>query len=366
MIVDKVRAIAYLLSIWVRIYFLNREPIRIERRPMDNQHWSPDRLLKTSGAYWATCALHGAVVLDLFTRIGDGRADGPTLAEQINAPVDALSRLLDAVVAMGLLTKEASGYANTAASRMSLCTDSDGYIGYIIRHHYHLMGSWARLPEAVLSGKPIRLPVREKGAAEREAFLMGMFNLAMQLAPRLVPVVDLSGCRTLLDLGGGPGTYAIHFCRQNPHLNATVMDLPTTRPFAEKTIRKLGMDQRVSFVPGDYMEDDIPGRYDAVWMSHILHGESAGGCGRIVDKAARCLNPDGVAVIHEFILDDTLDAPLFPALFSLNMLLGTEGGRAYSQGQLAGMLEAAGLVDVQRLEFTGPNDSGLIRGVKPA
>ena len=101
-------------------------------------------------------------------------------------------------------------------------------------------------------------------------------------------------------------------------------------------------------------------------MSHILHGESAEACLLTIDKAFGCLNPGGVAVIHEFILDDTLDRPLFPALFSLNMLLGTEGGRAYSQSQLAAMLKTAGFVDVHRLDFTGPNDSGLVRGVKPA
>jgi predicted O-methyltransferase YrrM len=291
--------------------------------------------------------------------------DGQTVAEQMGAPVDAVSRLLDAVTAMGLLTKDASGYSNTQASRIYLSADSDRYIGYIIRHHHHLVASWARLPEAVVSGKPIRLPVREKGTAEREAFLMGMFNLAAQLAPLLVPAVDLSGYRKLLDLGGGPGTYAIHFCRHYADLTATVMDLPTTRPFAEETIRKLGMEERVAFIPGDYLQDDIPGRYDVVWMSHILHGESAKGCNRIIRKAFQCLNPGGAAVIHEFILDDSLDRPLFPALFSLNMLLGTEDGRAYSQAQLTGMLETAGFADVQRLNFTGPNESGIVRGVKP-
>ena len=333
---------------------------------MDHQTWTPERILKTSGAYWATCALHGAVVLDVFTRIGASRVDGQAVAEQLNAPLDAVSRLLDAVVAMGLLTKDTSGYANTEASRAYLCKDSDRYIGYIIRHHHHLVDSWARLPDAIMTGKPIRLPVREKGTEAREAFLMGMFNMAMQLAPRLVPVVDLSGCRTLLDLGGGPGTYAIHFCRQYTNLTATVMDLSTTRPFAEKTIRKLGMDDRIAFVSGDYLEEEIPGSFDAVWMYHILHGESAEGCLGIIEKAYQCLNPGGIAVIHEFILDDTLDGPLFPALFSLNMLLGTDGGRAYCQGQLAGMLKSAGFVDVQRLDFTGTNDSGLVRGVKPA
>ncbi|MFO7713346.1 methyltransferase [Desulfosarcina sp.] len=333
---------------------------------MNHQPWSPEAILKTSGAYWAAGALHAAVALDLFTRIGDSRVKGRIVAGQLNAPVDAVCRLLDAVTAMGLLTKDASGYANTEASRAYLCLNSERYIGYIIRHHHHLMRSWAKLPEAILTGKPIRLPMREEAQEEREAFLMGMFNLAMQVAPRLVTVVDLSGCRKLLDLGGGPGTYAIHFCRQYPGLSATVMDLPTSRSFAENTIRKMEMVQRVTFAAGDYLLDDIPGHYDAVWMSHILHGESEERCARIIEKAYHCLNPGGVAVIHEFILDDSLDRPLFPALFSLNMLLGTEGGRAYSQGQLTGMLATAGLVDIQRLDFCGPNESGVLRGVKPA
>ncbi len=332
---------------------------------MDQQTWTPDRILKTSGAYWATCALHGAVVLDVFTRIGDSRMGGQSLAEKLDAPVDAVGRLLDALAAMGLLTKDAGGYANTEASRTYLSMDSDQYIGYIVRHHHHLVASWARLPDAVLSGKPVRLPVREKGTQAREAFLMGMFNLATQLAPQLVPLVDLSGCTTLLDLGGGPGTYAIHFCLHNPDLTATVMDLPTTRPFAEKTIRKMGIDDRVAFISGDYLQDDISGSYDAVWMSHILHGEMAKDCLRMIEKAFQCLNPGGVVIIHEFVLDDTLDSPLFPALFSLNMLLGTEGGRAYSQAQLSDMLKTAGFVDVHRLDFTGPNDSGMIQGLKP-
>ena len=76
---------------------------------------------------------------------------------------------------------------------------------------------------------------------------MGMFNMAMNTAPRLVPLADLSGRRRLLDLGGGPGTYAIHFCRHNPDLQATVFDLPTTRPFALKTIERFGLGDRVGF-----------------------------------------------------------------------------------------------------------------------
>ena len=332
---------------------------------MDKHSWTSERILKLSGGYWETCVLHSAVALDLFTRIGDRSVNAWELARQANASEDAMGRLLDAAVAMGLLTKDARGYANTPASRSYLCANSDQYLGFIIQHHHHLMESWSRLPEAVVNGNPIEHSDRVRSYKKRESFLMGMFNLAMQLAPRLVPHVDLSGGRTLLDMGGGAGTYAIHFCRQYPELTATVVDLATTQPFAEETIRRMGMQQRVTFMPGDYIDDCITGRFDAVWMSHILHGESADDCQRIIQMAADCLNPGGVAVIHEFILDDTLDRPLFPALFSLNMLVVTENGRAYSQSQISDMFENAGLVDVQRLDFKGPMDSGLIRAVKP-
>jgi hypothetical protein len=186
---------------------------------MESTSWTADRILQTSGTYWATCALHAAVELDLFSRIGDAVVTDRSWPGNLGAPVDAVVRLLDAMAAMELVRKSEEGYANTDASRTYLCTDSDHYLGYIIRHHHYLVASWARLPDAVRSGKPVRLPVREKGEREREAFLMGMFNLATRLAPRLAAAVDLNHCRRLLDLGGGPGTYAIHFCRRYERTN---------------------------------------------------------------------------------------------------------------------------------------------------
>jgi hypothetical protein len=75
-----------------------------------------------------------------------------------------------------------------------------------------------------------------------------------------------------------PGTFAIHFCRQNPQLTATVFDLPTTRPFAEKTIKRFDLEDRIDFQGGNYLKDEIEGHYDAAWHSHILHAEGPDGC----------------------------------------------------------------------------------------
>ena len=67
--------------------------------------------------------------------------------------------------------------------------------------------------------------------------------------------------------------------------------------------------------------------------------------------------------MHDFILDDTMDGPLFPALFSLNMLLGTENGQSYSEKQIKKMLADAGVKDMQRIPIQTPNDSGIITGI---
>jgi len=58
-----------------------------------------------------------------------------------------------------------------------------------------------------------------------------------------------------------------------------------------------------------------------------------------------------------------MDGPLFPALFSLNMLLDTDSGQAYSEQQLMDILAEAGLKDIKRLPVQTPNDSGLITGI---
>jgi hypothetical protein len=77
------------------------------------------------------------------------------------------------------------------------------------------------------------------------------------------------------------------------------------------------------------------------------------------------LEPGGMIIVHDFILNNTLDGPPFPALFALNMLLGTPQGRTYSEKQIGDMLAEAGAVDIKRVAVQTPNDSGIILGTSP-
>lgn len=344
---------------------------------MSDADLSPGPLLSLSGAYWKSCALHAAVKLDLFTPLAEGPATAAQLAPGLGCEPRALGMLLTAMCGLGLLSRQGDAFALSEQAAAFLVRSSPRYQGHIIRHHMNLVESFGHLEQAVRTGKRVR-GGQQWTEADRQDFLLGMFNMAMGIAPKLAPLLDaqlkdaglpgMAGRTRLLDLGGGPGTYAIHFCLAHPGLSATVFDMPTTRPFAEATAERFGLGYaeggRLDFAPGDYTRDALPQGFDLAWLSHILHGEAPDMAAQIVRKAAEGLNPGGVLMVHEFLLSDSLDGPEFPALFSLNMLLGTDGGQSYSGAQVGDMLRAAGLTRITRLGFTGPNHTGIVAGVK--
>lgn len=333
---------------------------------MHASEWTVPDLLQLSGSYWSTCALHAAVKLDVFTALTDTPCTAEQVAEKISSDQRATAMLLDSLVAIGLLSKGVNLYSHTPFSAVYLSRLSEKYMGHIIMHHYHLVEGWSRLSEAVISGAPVRKSVSlDNTEIVRESFLMGMFNLASLLAPKIAKSLDLSSRRRLLDLGGGPGTYAIHFCQTYPQLLAVIYDLPTTRQFAEATVKRFDLTNQISFESGDFLADPVPTGFDVAWLSHVLHSDGPAACAILLQKAVASLEPDGQLFIQEFILNNDKSGPVFPALFSLNMLIGTERGQSYSESELSTMMTEAGLVDIRRLDLELPNGAAVLSGKKP-
>jgi hypothetical protein len=81
------------------------------------------------------------------------------------------------------------------------------------------------------------------------------------------------------------------------------------------------------------------------------------------DLLRRCRHavaPGGRVVIQDFILEQDKTAPKMAALFSLNMLVGTEGGASYNESEYAEWLREAGFGEAIRVRLPGP--SGLMVG----
>ncbi|TKB08414.1 methyltransferase [Desulforhopalus sp. IMCC35007] len=328
------------------------------------QNWNVGTLLSISSGYWRGCTLQAAVRLRIFSLIGQEKAAATEIAEKASTDSRATGLLLDALTAMGLLEKEQEHYANTPFTSTYLLEDSKQYMGHIILHHHHLLDGWAQLDKAVCTGKKVER--RSYGAsAERESFLLGMFNLAAGIAPQIAENIDLNGRRRLLDLGGGPGTYSIQFCLKNPDLRAVIFDRPTTEPIAQKVVASFQLEDRISFEPGDFTISPFPAPlFDVAWLSHILHSNSYKQCEQCIQKTVDSLEPGGLILIHDFILTAEKDGPEFPALFALNMLVGTERGRSYSVQEITRMMEKAGITQIRHHTLRTPNDSSILSGIK--
>jgi hypothetical protein len=81
-----------------------------------------DGIVSLASAYYGSATLFAALDVDLFTAIdrAGGSADAAALAEQSGVDVRGLRLLLDACVAVGLLSKQGDHYANTAAGQAAL------------------------------------------------------------------------------------------------------------------------------------------------------------------------------------------------------------------------------------------------------
>lgn len=330
---------------------------------MVQKEWSKGELLGTSSAYWRGCALQAAVRLGVFTALASSTKSSAEIAAELKTDLRATESLLHALTAMGLLSHQDGNFSNSTAAVQFLCKESKHYMGHIILHHHHILDGWAQLDTAVTTGNPVTM--RSYGETiERESFLMGMFNLAMSIAPQVAAQIDLSGRRHLLDLGGGPGTYAIHFCLANPQLTATIYDRQTTEPFASATVNQFGLSERIGFAAGDFNQTSVTGGpYDVAWLSHILHSFGPDECQALIDKTVGSMQSGGLLMIHDFILNNTKDGPEFPALFSLNMLIHNAQGRSYSEAEIRTMLRTAGVKEIRRHPFQGPNDSAILCGI---
>jgi SAM-dependent methyltransferase len=322
--------------------------------------------MQASGAYWQSCALHSGVELGIFTMLGNESMTAETLAQRLDCVRRGLEILLTALCALDLLLKEGDRYAAAPAACEYLSEQSPEYFGHIVLHHQNLVPAWSRLSEAVRGGRSTRESShRTEDAAQRENFLLGMFNVACRQAGHIAATLDLRDRTRLLDLGGGPGAYAVHFCLQNPHLLATVYDLPTTRPFAEKIVARHGLTERIQFEEGDFLQDTLTGRYDVVWISQVLHAMGQEGAAVLLEKAARVLTPGGLLLIQEFVLNDGRDGPEHPALFGCNMLVGTESGKVHTEREIFDLLRRCGASDVHRLDLDLPMGCGIVSGTFP-
>lgn len=331
----------------------HRDKYRAAMAARDKSGMLPERLDEMIRSFMASRTLLTALELDLFTAVGEG-ATAKEAAAHLNVSVRGAEALMNALVGLNVLTKSGERFANTPEATRYFTQGSPNNHRNGLLHSANIWHRWSTLTEAVRSGTAVEVG-REARRDWTNNFIAGMDRNAKLRAPLVVKTIG-GNVRRVLDLGGGSGAYSIAFAKANPALKAEILDIPAVVPLTEDYVARAGASAQVTVRAGDMLTDAYGTGYDLVMLNAICHMFSPKQNESIFRKALAALAPGGRLVVQDFILNPDKTGPQFAALFSLNMLVGTENGASYNEGEYTRWLNAAGFANVERKNLPGPSD----------
>lgn len=312
-------------------------------------------ILELMDGFRASKAMFTAVSLGVFDRLQASPATCKELALELECAEHALERLLGFCAAKQLIVEDAQGrWNNTSAAERYLCKNSaETLVGYILFSDRMLYRLWSHLDEAVREGT--NRWEQEFGHKEgvfdhffstdddKEIFLRGMNGFGVISSPLAVAAFDLSRYKRMVDLGGATGHLVIAACQKYQQMTASVFDLPSVTPTAQRSIAEAGLTERIGTVDGDFFKDPFPAA-DIYGLGRILHDWSDEKVCFLLKKVYDALPAGGALMICERLLNEKKDGPASLLLQSLNMLVVTEG-RERSTSEYQALVKEAGFSD---------------------
>jgi len=179
-----------------------------------------------------------------------------------------------------------------------------------------------------------------------------LYDVNKSTAEILAKSLDLSGYKSLLDVGGGSGVISFALVRANPQLKACILEYKFVCDAAEEIIRKLRLSRRVKTMVGD-MDKAIPAGFDVIMFWNIGYIDT-----RVMKMAYESL-PDGGMVVRNCSPPPREKAPS-PTAFVREYLTVMPKGQSTSN--ILSSLKEAGFKSVKYRRIS--RDLGLITGRK--
>ncbi|MGC1617904.1 MAG: class I SAM-dependent methyltransferase [Candidatus Acidiferrum sp.] len=316
--------------------------------PSTTNRPTPERIFMAMNAFQHTEALKTGIELDVFSLIATGANTAALLAGKTGAAERGLRILCDFLTIMGFLTKENGRYALTEESALFLDRRSPACLCTVTGF---LASPWHKKNVEALTAA-----VRKGGTAgvqgdntkpQDEVWVA----FARSMAPLTVPaanfIAGLIGAESgkpckVLDIAAGHGNYGITIAKKNPNAQIAAVDWPSVLAVAEENARKAGVSERYTTRPGSAFETELGGGYDFVLLTNIFHHFDQATCEKLMRRVHAALEPGGKAVTLEFVPNEDRVTPPAAAAFSLNMLVGTDAGDAYTLSEYETMFRNAG------------------------
>ncbi|HYQ88049.1 MAG TPA: methyltransferase [Candidatus Binatia bacterium] len=304
------------------------------------------RLGKVLHAYHESAALFAAHALGVFPTIHQTPQVAEDVARRCNADPRGMERLLNALVALGLLHKHGATYVVPRELAPYVVPGVDGDATGMLDLSSELYREWGDLARAVKEGVPLHRLSSDAllgGDPNRvRRYIRAVHTNSRQAARRVVEMAPLLPGTTLLDVAGGSGIFAAEYARATPDLKATLLDLAPTIEAAQEILTAEGLEDRVTYRTGDYRSDPFPGPVDALLLSNVFQTESEEVGHTILAKAREAIRPGGTLLVHGVMTDPDATKPSETVMFSLLMFALFDKGRAYPAETLSDWIAQAG------------------------
>jgi SAM-dependent methyltransferase len=334
--------------------------------PSTTNRPTPERIFGLMNAFQQTAALKSGIELDVFTAIGGGANTPSLLATKISASERGLRILCDYLTIMGLITKENGRYALTEESALFLDRRSPASLTAVTGF---LGSTWHKknieaLTDAVRKGGTAGVQ-GDNSKPQDEVWVA----FAKSMAPLTVPaanfIAELIGAAegkacSVLDIAAGHGNYGITIARKNPNAQIVAVDWPSVLAVAQGNAQAAGVSGRYATRPGSAFETDLGSGYDLVLLTNIFHHFDMPTCETLMRRVYAALKPGGKAITLEFVPNEDRVTPPAAAAFSLNMLVGTDAGDAYTFSEYEKMFANAGFAKTALHPVTGMPQQVLI------
>ncbi|XP_075052593.1 acetylserotonin O-methyltransferase [Mixophyes fleayi] len=322
----------------------------------------PQQLLEYKDGFLVSKTMFTACELGVFDLLHEKCEPLSTtaIASHLCTSEDGTDRLLSACVGLKLLKVEFKNdeayYSNTDLSTTYLVKSSPKSLYHIMMYQSNTMYMcWHFLPQAVREGKSQY--ERAFGISSKDIFeaiyrseedmvkfMYHMDSIWNICGKPVIQAFDLSTFHTVYDLGGCSGALAKQYVSTYNGCTVTIMDLPKVIQTAKKYF-VTDKDQHISFLEGDFFNDPIP-EADLFIMARIIHDWTEDKCIQLLNKIYQSCRPGGGVLLVEALLNEDRSGPLTSQLYSLNMLVQTEG-KERTPSEYTKLLTDSGFRDIQ-------------------
>lgn len=256
----------------------------------------PAPLFDTYYAVMQARVVMAATSLGVFAALAERAYDSRGLSQRLGIDERGLDALLYALHALGYARGDRAGtHRLTRTARRWLTPASGKPLDRVVgEFNYDDWDHFSALEDVLRGAPPVGLHERDRDDPYWARYQGAMEQFAALVADATARAIRLRNPRTLLDLGGGPGTHAAAMCRRHPNLEATIVEL-------EGAVRHTPRDgeTRITYRAADLFRADLGGGYDVVTAHSLLHNLPPAKNVELLRRARGALRPGGTVAVLE-------------------------------------------------------------------